>query len=140
MIIDKVIERIRLTVDKLLIRTKPMGHINQANCGTVLAKQIIDEAHKHNKNNGQLLWEFLPTELAKHVIDKPFDPYALHVPENFIRNWLWNHVVFDGNGYIIAVHDFGTIIACVEGCEREVDWFSRVRLDEKNEEDTDGRP
>lgn len=137
--------RLRYLFDKITIRTKPMGNMNQASCGMVLADQIYEKAAcKAALSNasgikvctGKVLFEYLPTDMAPVVMRRNFDPYDESMSKRALRNWLWDHVIFDNHGYIVAIHDHGDILVVQEGWELEADYFSRLRFaDEKKWEE-----
>ena len=127
--IRRFINRLGLAVDKLLIRTKPMGDMNQAGCGMALAQQVYQKTvDRKTANSGRVLWEWIPAEMATVIIRRDFDPYNLQLTTAGLRDWLWNHVIFNGEGFIIAIHDRGEILTCQDGWQCEAEYFSRVRL------------
>lgn len=135
--IRRFINRLGLAVDKLLIRTKPMGDMNQAGCGMALAQQVYSKAKERAAatgvpgakiNSGKTLYEWIPADMAPVIIRRDWDPYDLPYSTAAIRNWLWDHVIFNGEGFIIAIHDHGEILTCQDGWQCEAEYFSRVRL------------
>lgn len=137
--IKKIIRHLRIFPDQLTIRTRPMGKANQALWGKVVAQRIYTDAVQRQSISGRMLWNRLPEDMQSYVTDTRFDPYHKGLNENELYRWLWQHVIFDKSGDIIAIHDCGKIITCKEGWEEETGWFSRVRLaDELTWEVVDG--
>lgn len=126
--IRRITRRIRIMVDRFLIRTEPMGAMNQIHWGMELADVIFEEASKKKRMSGAVLYEFLPPEMASTVIRRWFDPYEKIVSKSGLRDWLWAHVIFDEEGSIIAIHDRGKILICQNSWQSEADWFSRVKM------------
>lgn len=138
----KITRRLRYISDRILVRTKPMGSMNQIHWGMEIAETIFEDGdsrkERHRKlgllaggnypKNGEDLWCYLPPGMASIVIRRSFDPYDSELSKAGIRDWLWHHVVFDDNGNIIAIHDHGEILDVKDGWTCEAEWFSRVRL------------
>jgi len=133
---NRISRRLRIMSDRLLIRTEPMRSMNQIHWGMELASDVYAKGHQQNpqsgykKNCGLILWNTLPPDMATIVIRRSFDPYNKEMDKGNIRNWLWDHVLFDNEGMVIAIHDRGEILFCREGWEKEVDWYSRVKMNQ----------
>lgn len=127
--------KFKVITDRFLMRTKPMGSMNQIHWGMELASDIYADALNKGRSIGVVLYEYLPPTLAPFVIRTWFDPYGDYTikARKQIRDWLWDHVMFDDMGNIIAIHDRGEVFTCQIGWECEVDWLSRIRMSQRDD-------
>lgn len=125
--IKRTIKRIQFMSDKVRIHTSPVGDTNQAYWSLKLAEEIFDAGLEKGRANGAILWQRLDPAIAERVQKTDFDPYKTNQFITGIATWLWNHIVFDRNGDMIALHDHGEILFRRRGFESETDLFSRVR-------------
>lgn len=132
--LQDIVDSFRFMKDKLTLRTKPLGSMIQTHWGMELASDIYADCHALNpqpgykKFCGKSLYEALPHEMAPAVIRTWFDPYYKEMTKSEISDWLWAHVLFDGDGNIIAIHDRGEIFICEPEWAAEADWFSRAKM------------
>jgi hypothetical protein len=139
--IRKIMQYWGMVHDRVLIRTKPMGSMNQIRWGMEIAQDIFGAGeqkklrHKHlirpverYPRNGEVLWNRLPAPIGSLVIRRSFDPYDKDMTTGEIRDWLFNHIIFDGAGGMVGLYDEGQILFAQEGWQCEVDWFYRVKM------------
>lgn len=125
--IKGTIRRIKFMSDRIRIHTNPAGDANQARCGLAMAMAIDQVCFERGTHAGRVLWYRLSADQARFVQYTDFDPYITDMSMQAVAQWLWDHVVFDANGTIIAIHDHGKILMGLEGHEYEIEMFGRVR-------------
>lgn len=139
--IRRIMQYWEMIHDRILIRTRPMGSMNQMRWGMELAQEVFEAGEqkklRHEKQikpterypkNGEVLWNRLPAPMGALVIRRPFDPYDKDLTTSQIRDWLFNHIIFDGAGGMVGLYDEGKVLFAKEGWQCEVDWFYRVRI------------
>ena len=123
--IGRIIRAAMYVSDRIMIRTKPMSSMNQAHWGIELSDEIFAKSLARSRIAGEVLWNLLPPEMGALTIRRSFDPYDSNMSKADIRDWLWDHVIFDNKGNIVGLHDMGEVLSCKEGWQAEADWFSR---------------
>ena len=116
--------------DRVQIRTGQLGNANQIHWCIRTAHQLYVKAEERDRGSGYILWHYIPLDMTPIMGNLEYDPYDRHMEPHELRRWLWDHVVFDKYGEIIALHNKGEIIVCGEGWENQVERFCRVRLNE----------
>ncbi len=113
--------------EKFRIHMHPMGPVNQDYQGLKMADAIMTEARHKVKRTGQILYVSLPHDMQLIVVKESFDPWKNHYSEADLRAWLKAHVIFDGEGNIIAIIDLDKVLAYRAGEEDAIKWFMKVR-------------
>jgi hypothetical protein len=121
--VNKRIERIH---DRFLMRTSRIGQANQALCCLLFVTDLFAES-SFPTYNGRYLYEILPQEWHEDVINSNFDPYNTIMSESEMFKWLWDHVIFDPQGYMIALYNHGQILLVRNEWLKETEWFGRVK-------------
>lgn len=121
----------KLLIAKLRMRVNRIGRHNQMMHGIATTNKVMSSHSVTGTNKcGQNLFNLLPPNMCDAVTNTWFDPYAKDMSMNDVLRWLWDHVVFDPQGYIIAIHDRGEALIYAEGWRDEVEWFCRVKMSE----------
>jgi hypothetical protein len=105
----------------------PMGEIMQRYHATILADAIVCRAQRRVQRTGQVLYAFLPHDMAQLVCKTDFDPYNRHPSEWEIQQWLLDHVIFSDSGDIIALIDGGEIVSMRLNHLGDIDYYFYMR-------------
>lgn len=125
--IKGTIRRIKFMSDRIRIHTNPVGDANQARWGLKLAEEVFLAGIDKETGTGRILWYRLDPDIAAKIQGTEMDPYNDDLDQRDLRCWLWDHVVFDNKGSMIALHNHGVILLRRKGYELETDLFGRVR-------------
>lgn len=124
----------RRVLDNIRMRTSRIGRATQARWGLIVANKIVSDSRAtatkttvYAHPTGQTLFNIIPPDMCDYVTNSSFDPYRLDMTKEQIRSWLWDHVIFDPSGQIIAVHNSRTTLFVEEDWHAETDWFIRVK-------------
>jgi len=124
---QRIIRRYQRIYDGLLMRTSPVGAMNQARHAGRMSHDLYAVALLHGKLTGRLLFDSLPQRVCNRVMNRWFDPYNKDLSESEMFNWLWDHVMFDPDGDIIAVLDHGIVLTNDPNWFNDTEWFGRVK-------------
>lgn len=116
--------------DRWAVWTNEVGRSNQARFAYQMSNRIFSEAEEKGYLTGRHLYDNLPSEVVHHVMQSNIDPYDRDLSRTQIFNWLWDHVVFDQNGEIVAIHDKGFPLINQREWGENLEWFWRIKKDE----------
>lgn len=123
--------RIWVRLSKIRMRTSRIGAHNQAVHGLALAEKIHNLTYSNPLASSRPnIFNEIPPNMCDHVTNTWFDPYNRVMDQKEIQAWLWDHVIFDPAGHIVAIHDRGEILVYADGWRDEVEWFGLVKMSE----------
>lgn len=125
----KIIRKTKLLLvlpDYMRSKNTVVAKKSQLFWGLSLANKVCRASELQDLPTGSILYFKLSPEFKAFVAYKKWDPYQKDMYNRQIRKWLWNHVVFDGFGQIIAIHDQGKILYCANTWDKEVGLFSKI--------------
>lgn len=85
-------------------------HVDQGFFVNKMIGDIYQEAAERETSVGRALFMRLPDPAANIVLQTYFDPYHLRLDKEGLWLWLENHVLFDVDGRIVVLHDYGSIL------------------------------
>lgn len=94
--------------------------------GQAFANKVCDSAKLQNLSTGTALYLRFSPEFKNFIIDRYWDPYCFNMTNREIRIWLWEHIVFDGFGQVIGIHNKGKELYHKESWEQEVRLFCKI--------------
>lgn len=66
------------------------------------ASDILTEARRTNQRTGQCLFNNLPHEATSVVAGKLWDPFHRQMVRQELKDWIGDHLIFDGTPTAIA--------------------------------------
>lgn len=57
---------------------------------------ILTESRRTNQRTGQCMFNNLPNEAASVITGMLWDPFNRQMPRHELKNWIGDHLIFDG--------------------------------------------